>query len=47
MARDALWQVPLRADAPWIHREGVLWPEPSQPDRENPAGWLQGMALAV
>jgi hypothetical protein len=25
MARVALWQVPLGADAPWMHREGVLW----------------------
>ena len=47
MARVPLWQVPLRDDAPWIHREGVHWHEPSQPDRENPAVWLHGMALAV
>jgi hypothetical protein len=24
--------VPLRDDAPWIHREGVLWHEPSHTD---------------
>ena len=69
-------------DAPWIHREGVLWHEPSQTDllfvrerrreggraggvaepfrclgfvryeshegeRPIPAGWMQGMGLAV
>jgi hypothetical protein len=32
MAMVALWRVPLRDDAPWIPREGVLWHEPSQTD---------------
>jgi hypothetical protein len=32
MAWFALWQVSLRDDVPWIHREGVLWHEPSQTD---------------
>ncbi|CAK6695000.1 hypothetical protein IFHNHDMJ_01738 [Synechococcus sp. CBW1107] len=29
MALVSLWRVPLRNDAPWIHREGVLRHEPS------------------
>jgi hypothetical protein len=32
MAWVALWRVPLRDDSPWIHREGVLWHEPSHTD---------------
>ena len=32
MALVSLWRVPLRNDAPWIHREGVLWHEPSHTD---------------
>jgi hypothetical protein len=43
--------VPLHDDAPWIHREGVLWHEPSHTDllfvTLNKAGWMQGMGLAV
>jgi hypothetical protein len=94
MAWVAIWRVPLRDDAPWIHRKGMLWHEPSHTDllfvtlnksealfspstryrdlalgpslfhweyhegerpmaircrleRAIPAGWMQGMGLAV
>ena len=32
MVLVALWQASLLDDAPWIHREGVLWHEASQCD---------------